>query len=288
MFWLVLCLARQAAAQDLCLPPAPEFIELPPEPAAAPPPANAKPAKTIEINASRIDVGKDQQGKFSGKVEIKTRDGMISAENATVEDGNVEVLGRVSFTGPDFTVYGEDAEYDGDAETVRIEGAGFDLPKRPARGSADEILVSSNSKMSLMHVLFTTCPAEHTAWELRARELNLDVNGGVGTAHGVKLEFKGVPILYAPYFTFPLNDERKSGFLTPSIGERDRTGLDISVPYYINLAPNYDLTLDPRYMSKRGTQLRSDFRYLLPTSTGTLGFEYLPKDLRCQLKVRMP
>ena len=281
-FWLVLCLARQAVAQDLCLPPEPPFLALPPEPAVAAPPVNVDPDKTLEINASRIDVGSDQQAKFSGKVEIKYRDGTISAENATYQDGNVEVLGRVSFNGPDFTVYGEDARVDTDTETIRIEGAGFDIPKRPARGSADEILISSNSKMSLIHVLFTTCPAENTAWELRARDVNLDVNGGVGTAHGVKLAFKGVPILYAPYFTFPLNDERKSGFLTPSITERDRTGLDISFPYYLNLAPNYDLTLDPRYMSKRGLQLRSDFRYLLPTSNGTLGFEYLPTDDKAQ------
>ena len=77
-----------------------------------------------------------------------------------------------------------------------------------------------------------------------------------------------------------MNDERKSGFLTPSISERDRTGLDISVPYYLNLAPNYDLTIDPRYMSKRGLQLRNDFRYLLPTSEGSLAFEYLPNDNR--------
>src|SRR5262249_55241170 len=157
--------------------------------------------------------------KASGKVEIKTGTGTISAENATVTDGDVEILGRVTFSGPDFEVHGEDAEYDGDSETLRVTGAGFDLPKRPARGSAEAIVVSSNSKMSLMQVLFTTCPTDNAAWELRARDINLDVNGGVGTAHGVKLAFKGVPILWAPYFTFPLNDERKSGFLTPSISE---------------------------------------------------------------------
>ena len=108
--------------------------------------------------------------------------------------------------------------------------------------------------------------------------IELDVNGGVGTARGVKLDFKGVPILYAPYFSFPINDERKSGFLTPDISSRDRTGFDLAVPYYLNLAPNYDLTLEPRYMSKRGTQVRSDFRYLLPNSRGEFGFEYLPDD----------
>ncbi|HVY63512.1 MAG TPA: LptA/OstA family protein, partial [Gammaproteobacteria bacterium] len=149
-------------AQDLCLPPAPQFIELPPEPAAAPPapapaPANNGPDQTIEINASQIDVGNDQQAKFSGKVEIKYKDGTISADNATYnKEGNVEVLGRVSFNGPEFSVFGEDAEVDTKAETITIEGAGFDIPKRPARGSAEQIVINSNSKMSLLHVLFTT------------------------------------------------------------------------------------------------------------------------------------
>ena len=273
----MLSLARQAVAQNLCLPPQPEFIELPPEPTPVAEPTPAEPGDAIEINATRIEsTGSD--AKFSGKVEIKYRDGTISADNANYEDGNVEILGRVDFKGPDYTVFGEDAEVDSDTETIRIEGAGFDIPTRPARGSAEEILIHSDSRMSLTNVLFTTCPAEKTAWELKARDINLDVNGGVGTAHGVKLAFKGVPILYAPYFTFPLNDERKSGFLTPSFSERDRTGFDLSVPYYLNLAPNYDLTLDPRYMSKRGTQLRSDFRYLLLNSEGQFGFEFLPDD----------
>jgi LPS-assembly protein len=278
--WLVLSLARQASAQDPRPPPSPESTDTP-SPAAAPTPsAGETQDRTIEINAGHIELGNNQELKASGKVEIKTGQGTISAENATMQDGDVEILGRVSFIGKDFTVYGEDAEYNGDTETIKVSGAGFDVPARPARGSAQEITVSSNSKMSLMQVLFTTCPADNTTWELRAKDVNLDVNGGVGTAHGVKLEFKGVPILWAPYFTFPLNDERKSGFLTPSISERDRTGLDISVPYYLNLAPNYDLTLDPRYMSKRGLQVRSDFRYLLPGTDGTLGFEYLPNDSR--------
>jgi LPS-assembly protein len=87
-----------------------------------------------------------------------------------------------------------------------------------------------------------------------------------------------VPILYSPYFTFPIDDQRKSGFLAPQIAERERTGLDISIPYYFNLAPNYDLTLEPRYLSKRGIQINSDFRYLLPRSEGQFAWDYLPHD----------
>ena len=175
-------------------------------------------------------------------------------------------------------MYGENARVDSEAETIRFSGAGFDLPKRPARGSADDILVESNSMVSLANVLFTTCPADNTSWELHAKSISFDVNGGLGTARGVKLDFKGVPILYAPYFSFPIDNQRKSGFLTPDISDRDRTGFDLSVPYYLNLAPNYDLTLEPRYMSKRGLQLRSDFRYLMPNSRGQIGWEYLPED----------
>ena len=111
-----------------------------------------------------------------------------------------------------------------------------------------------------------------------ATEINLDIDEGFGRARDVKLEFKGVPILYAPYLTFPIDNQRKSGLLTPQFSERDRTGLDISVPYYLNLAPNYDITLEPRLMSKRGIQLKTEFRYLLPNSNGQLNFDYLPND----------
>ena len=193
-------------------------------------------------------------------------------------EGNVDVIGSVNFIGPDMLVYGEDAHYDAAAETIDFSSAGFDLPKRPARGSAQQIRVDSNSRVSLSEVLFTTCPPENVAWEISAREIDFDINDGVGTARGVKLDFKGVPILYTPYFSFPIDDQRKSGFLTPDIGTRDQTGFDLTIPYYLNLAPNYDLLLEPRYMSKRGMQVRSDFRYLLPNSDGNFGFEWLPDD----------
>ena len=226
-----------------------------------------------------MDVNAAGDAVFSGQVEVKLPEGTLTAESASsMADGNVDVLGRINFVGPDVTVFGENGHYDEASETMSFSSAGFDLPKRPARGSAEHIEVASDSRMSLMNALFTTCPPENLAWELSARDIALDVNGGVGTARGVKLDFKGVPILYAPYFTFPINDARKSGFLTPDISKRDRTGWDLVVPYYLNLAPNYDLTLEPRYMSERGTQVRSDFRYLMPNSRGDFGFEYLPDD----------
>jgi LPS-assembly protein len=265
---LVFGLARQAFAQDLCLVPEPS-----PEPLAVLPRDG-----TIEITATRVDVASGEDAKFSGEVEITLPDGKITAESASVAGGDVDAGGRVTFVGSDVTAFGEDLHYDASTETISLSRAGFDLPSRPARGSAEDIRISSDSRVSLANMLFTTCPPENVSWELSAREAELDVNEGVGRARGVKLDFKGVPILYVPYFSFPINDDRKSGFLTPDISRRDRTGFDLIVPYYLNLAPNYDLTLEPRYMSERGTQIRSDFRYLLPNSRGEFGFEFLPHD----------
>jgi LPS-assembly protein len=271
-FWLVLGLAQQAFAQDLCLVPTDPFAELPPAP-------TLEGEDPIEITGRRLRLNADNELEFEGEVEIRQGSRSITAESATRdENGDFDVLGRISLTDPEVTVFGEDAHYDSETETISFSAAGFDLPKRPARGSADEIKITSDSRVSLANVLFTTCPADNVAWEITARDIELDVNGGVGKARGVKLDFKGVPILYAPYFTFPINDQRKSGFLTPDISSRDRTGFDLIVPYYLNLAPNYDLTLEPRYMSKRGTQARGDFRYLLRNSRGDFGFEYLPDD----------
>jgi LPS-assembly protein len=87
-----------------------------------------------------------------------------------------------------------------------------------------------------------------------------------------------VPFLYLPYFSFPTDDRRKSGFLYPTIGNTSRSGFEVSTPYYLNLAPNYDATLDPRIYSDRGVMLAGEFRYLVPGSNGQLNVEYVPHD----------
>lgn len=234
----------------------------------------------VKITAGQVDLSGEEGVEFFDQVEFRYGDRSISAESATYDrvEQTIEVRGTVLYTDSDVTVYGEEAEVDTENEEIRFTGAGFDIPQRPARGSAETIRIRSDQTIALSTVIFTTCPADRTDWELMAAEVVLDVEKGFGTARGVKIEFKGVPILYTPYMTFPIDDHRKSGLLTPRFSERDRTGLDISAPYYLNLAPNYDMTLEPRYMSERGVQLNTEFRYLLPRSDGRLSLEYLPDD----------
>ncbi|EFK97211.1 organic solvent tolerance protein, partial [sediment metagenome] len=98
-------------------------------------------------------------------------------------------------------------------------------------------------------------PGGQCDWFLRASELNLDRTTQIGTAYHASVELKGVPILYAPWMTFPLTRERKSGFLAPSFGSTGRSGSEFTLPYYWNIAPNRDATISPRLMQKRGLQL---------------------------------
>jgi LPS-assembly protein len=262
----------------MCLPQA----DRPPQPESPSADASAEPADAdkVEITAGRVDLSGEEGVEFYDQVVFRFGERSISAERATFdrEDQSVEVHGTVTYQDPDLTVYGEDAEVDTEGEQITFIGAGFDMPLRPARGSAEQINIRGDRTIAFSSVSFTTCPQERPDWELTAAEIEMDVERGFGSARGVKLDFKGVPILFAPYMTFPIDDRRKSGVLTPSFSERDRTGLDISVPYYLNLAPNYDMTIEPRYMSDRGVQVNTEFRYLFPSTNGQVNFEYLPDD----------
>lgn len=235
----------------------------------------------IEITFGRMALSGMNSAEFSDNVEIRQGDRRIVTERALYDrdEEAFEFEGRVTYSDSELSVFSEDASYDSRSGDVRFGESGFEMPQRPARGSATAIEINEREEsVALRDVRFTTCPIEAMAWELQADDVEFDVAGGTGSARNMKLRFRGVPILYAPFFTFPLNDERKSGFLVPDISERDRTGLYIGVPYYFNLAPNYDLIVEPRYLSERGTQIANEFRYLLPRSNGTLNFEYLPDD----------
>ncbi len=144
-----------------------------------------------------------------------------------------------------------------------------------ARGVAEEINILSNDHYQLKNARYSTCTADDPDWYVAMSDLDLDFGNETGSAKHTSLWFRGVPFLYAPYFSFPLSDKRKSGFLTPTYRTSTRTGLDIVVPYYLNIAPNYDATLYPRWMFKRGMQIGAEGRYLFDKASGYLRGEYL-------------
>lgn len=155
--------------------------------------------------------------------------------------------------------------------------------RNDAYGQADRIDFLDENRSVILNATYTTCQAQPGPswmpdWILRASRLEIDQEEEVGEARNAVLSFKGVPILPVPALTFPTGDKRKSGVLPPTIGVDNKNGLDLTLPYYWNIAPNRDLTLYPTIMSRRGVDLGAEFRYLEPGYSGTVRANYMPND----------
>jgi LPS-assembly protein len=160
----------------------------------------------------------------------------------------------------------------------------FELKDIGGKGRADSMQYDGISTLTLVNPNYTVCPvpnagaADQGDWFIKADSLEIDQASEVGNASWATVVFQGVPILGAPYFSFPTTDRRKSGFLPPSFGTVSNSGLEVSVPYYLNIAPDKDLTLFPTFISGRGTQLGTQTRYLSPSNSGEIKYDFLPGD----------
>jgi LPS-assembly protein len=233
----------------------------------------------IRLKGGHAEMTREGDAKLTGGVTIVQGEREVSAESATYDasERRFEVEGDVEYRSPDIRLKGGSGSWNA-LGTGRFSGAEFELPQRPARGSAKSLEMDGAGTLKLEGVRFTTCPAGQTDWELRADSIEIDQKTQQGTGRNVRVDLKGVPILYTPVISFPVGGARKSGFLFPSFGNSDKSGFELGVPYYLNLAPNYDLTLTPFVMSRRGFGLGLDFRYLTGNSSGKFGNDYLPGD----------
>lgn len=147
-----------------------------------------------------------------------------------------------------------------------------------SRGDAKTVLFEGENKKVLKTARYTTCEVDNDDWYIKASELEIDNYTKTATAWNARVEFMGVPLLYTPWIDFSYLNQRKSGFLSPTVGTTSRSGFEVLVPYYWNIAPNMDATIGTRALSKRGVQLQGEFRYLGDSYSGTNNAEYLPSD----------
>ncbi|MBW8328357.1 MAG: LPS-assembly protein LptD [Thiobacillus sp.] len=190
----------------------------------------------------------------------------------------VEARGQVRLEQPALLVSGDSLKLNVNDYSGELTQPVYRLAAQPGRGDASRIDFIDENRFNFQDATYTTCPVDNDDWFLKVGDLDIDRTRNVGTARNASLHFLGVPILYTPWMNFSLNNERKTGVLAPTFGTTERSGLDILVPYYLNLAPNYDATLYPRLLSKRGVQLGGEFRYLLNDFRGENRVEYLPND----------
>ncbi len=238
--------------------------------------------EVIELQAGEFEaiLGDLPTASMSGGVVLRRGNRLAGAEAASFDpvERALRLTGGVRYEDPDSLVLSDSAEFAYEFGRIRFEGAEFEVGRDNARGAANVLEINQEGRLQLAGVSYTTCPPESNDWIIEAGEIELDTQSGVGTARNVRLRFQGVPILYTPFLSFPITDARKSGILTPEIGSTGRSGNEISVPYYWNIAENYDATFYPRLLTDRGVQIGAEFRYLLESSDGIFEAEYLPDD----------
>lgn len=261
-----------------------------------PPPEN----KVLFIRADQIVSQTDVEMVAQGHAELRRQDVVITSDELhylppsqnVQASGNVHLQRRAGMTvdGP-YATYNLDTHqgyvdtptfsYQGaaPAATNRSPSDGPPPPPWNARGQAQLLEFVAPDQEKLLQSQYTTCLAGRSDWAIQSSEVDLNHTTQEGVAHQGTIDFYGTPLLYAPELSFPLDNQRRSGLLAPTIGSTSTTGQDVSVPYYFNLAPNLDDTFSPRFMSLRGLQLGNQFRYLEPGMGGTLTTEYMQRDL---------
>jgi LPS-assembly protein len=236
----------------------------------------------VQLEAGRVEaqLGENPTASLSGGIVLRRADKLAGADSARYDPAtrSLYLSGDVRFEDPGTQIRSDSAEFEYDSGQIGFSGAEFWMGSNNSRGAADRLQISQDGLLQLDDVSYTTCPPGSNDWLLQASDIDLDSRSGIGTARGVKLRFQGIPILYAPYLSFPISDARKSGMLTPEIGSTSRSGNEIVVPLYWNIAPNYDATFTPRVLTDRGVQLQTEFRYLTKIHKGVVDAEYLNDD----------
>jgi len=249
--------------------------------AAASAPAGREPI-TLEADALRSTP--DGETLASGRVLLRQGGLQIQADQLSYRQpqdlAHAEGHVRIDRAG---------AIYRGEALQVQVQDFSgwfiapeFEFPLLGTRGQAERIDFASRTRIKATEARYTSCPPESDGsepdWQIQARSVTLDFDANEGIATGGRLHFKGVTILALPRMSFPVTGDRKSGWLPPTVNLDSRSGFELSVPYYWNIAPNRDFTVAPYLMTRRGFGADAEFRYLEPRYNGTLRGLALPND----------
>lgn len=233
-------------------------------------PADDKDAP-INVSAEQMTGRPDRQVNLDRDVELVKGHTTIKADKAEyrIIQDEVEATGHVWMQRLHDQYTGDHAEINMGSGAGYVTQPTYLIGKVGGRGKAERINFLSDDQAQVEQGTYSTCEATEPDWYLKANTLDLDSGRDVGTMHGGLLYFKDVPILGSPWMTFPLSGERKSGVLPPTIGATSTGGMELAVPYYFNLAPNYDLTLVPKFIARRGLQMGAETRYLGESYSGT-------------------
>ena len=241
--------------------------------------ATADEEKPIFFSAQKMEGTADNRIEASGQVEVRQGTQVIFADHVLyTSNKDVVAEGAVRVERPNTRMQGPYLELNLDTHIGQMTQPQFQFDDTHARARASSLQIQGRQNYLLHDAAYTTCPIGDEDWLLKTSLLDIDRDRQVGVAHNARVEFMGVPILYTPWMRFSLSGQRISGFLSPTPGTTNKGGFEITVPFYWNIAPNYDATIAPRIMAKRGLMLNNEFRYLQPNYFGEVHVDTLPND----------
>ncbi len=232
------------------------------------------------VVSERVDSSNQSIYHLEGNVKVDRADQRIQSDVADYNDDTTDfdARGNVRYQEVGQLVSSDHMRGNQNASTAIADNVAYQMLTNRGNGVATQGQMLDDQRSRYLNATYSTCDVGNHVWEIHAKDIRMDKETGEGVAHDATMYLYNVPFFWLPTFTFPINDDRKSGFLTPTIGNSSRSGFMVNAPYYLNLAPNYDATLDPRIYTDRGVMLAGEFRYLEPGSLGQFNFEYLPND----------
>ncbi|WP_243140681.1 LPS-assembly protein LptD [Pelistega ratti] len=231
-------------------------------------------------DSSDIDVTNDNNRiKLSGKAQIRRADLILKGDSITYDrlTGEVQAEGNTRLFRDGSLITGPRLKYNVDQKTGLLSSPVYRLTNGGSGQASSAELIDDNH-MQLKEAIYSACNCDKKAWYISANKVDLYNDENEGIAENGALYIGGVPVLWSPYFTFPIKREKKTGWLMPTFSSTSRSGFGLSLPYFVNLVPNYDLTLTPQWYSKRGAMLGAEFRYIMPSYQGIVAGNYMPKD----------
>ncbi len=237
--------------------------------------------KPVFIEANRIDGYYEQEVEATGAVELKHGEKTLTAERIKYfqQTEDTEIEGVFRLDRPKDVLEGADLKLNLETEVGQMSTPNYYIKEGGGRGTGDKMFFEGKGHYRLENGSYTTCTIDDDDWYIQADELKIDNEKQIGTARNVSVRLKDVPILYLPWMDFSYSGKRKTGMLAPIFGNTARSGADLALPFYINIAPNIDATIAARLMSKRGFMLNNELRYLGESFRGKFLADILPTDI---------
>lgn len=239
---------------------------------------------TLVINADRTKLIPKGKSTFEGNVVIAKNNQKLTTERAIVtqnSEGRIAsflAIGKVKLLEPGIRLLGSKGNFIVQENYKIMYNINYRIYNRHATGDAEQLEVFEDQTMIMPNATYTTCAPNNQVWKLHAKRVKLNQVTGRGEAWHAKMYIKDVPIFYWPYVNFPLDKRRQTGFLLPIINNNTNDGFTVGLPWYWNIATNYDYTFSPIYMTKRGLKVNNQFRYLTNKSLGVIRFNFIFKD----------